>query len=249
MRCRLALAALLLSAACTNGRPPPSAPDPAPPIADGAPDSDGGKAQPTDGSADGPAATPKQAGAACLASEECGSGICEGKGCDDEQPGTCADAERMCTRDYAAYCSCSGENFGASGSCPGQRYSHKGNCEGTAVAETPVKQAPRVRQAEARVQGALDKDIIRRIVRAHINEVRYCYNQGLVKDPDLRGRVEVTFTIGATGEVSSAEVKATSLDDKDVGTCIAKAVERWKFPKPAGGGNVVVVYPFVLEPG
>jgi hypothetical protein len=42
---------------------------------------------------------------------------------------------------------------------------------------------PTVRQAKATVTGALDKDIIRRIVRAHINEVRYCYNQGLARDP------------------------------------------------------------------
>ena len=138
MRRQLALAALLLSPACTSERPPPTAPDPAPPITTEAPDSGGDKAQHTDGSADGPATTPKQAGAACLAPEECDSGTCEGKGCGDEQPGTCADAKRMCTRDYVAYCSCSGENFGASGSCPGQRYVHKGNCDGTAGAETPA---------------------------------------------------------------------------------------------------------------
>ncbi len=33
-----------------------------------------------------------------------------------------------------------------------------------------------------------------------------------------------------------------------VGKCIAKAVKRWKFPKPTGGGVVVVAHPFVLAP-
>ena len=108
---------------------------------------------------------------------------------------------------------------------------------------------PRVRQAKAEVKGALDKDIIRRIVRAHINEVRYCYNQGLVRDPNLKGRVSVQFTIGPTGNVPVAVVQETSLKDGSVGQCIAKAVKRWKFPKPEGGGNVVVTYPFVLEAG
>jgi TonB family protein len=108
---------------------------------------------------------------------------------------------------------------------------------------------PQVRQAKAEVQGALDKDIIRRIVRAHINEVRLCYNQGLVRDPALRGRVKVSFVIGEKGTVVASSVQESSLADANVGSCIAKAVRRWKFPQIPGGGTVNVQYPFVLEPG
>jgi TonB family protein len=111
------------------------------------------------------------------------------------------------------------------------------------------KRVPRVRQAKADVKGALDKDIIRRIVRAHINEVRYCYNQGLARDPMLKGRVSIEFTIGVSGKVSVASVADSTLGDADVDKCIALAVKRWTFPKPTGGGVVVVTYPFVLEPG
>ena len=111
------------------------------------------------------------------------------------------------------------------------------------------KRVPRVRQAKAQVKGALDKDIIRRIIRNHINEVRFCYNQGLARDPNLKGRVAIQFTIGPTGQVPVAVVAQSSVKDKNVSNCIAKAVKRWKFPKPPGGGNAVVTYPFVLEPG
>jgi hypothetical protein len=34
--------------------------------------------------------------------------------------------------------------------------------------------------------------------------------------------------------------------DSNVGSCIASAVRRWQFPKPPGGGTVIVTYPFVL---
>jgi hypothetical protein len=111
------------------------------------------------------------------------------------------------------------------------------------------KSVPRVRQSKAEVKGSLDKDIIRRIVRAHINEVRYCYNQGLVRDPTLAGKVSIQFTIGASGSVAVATVADSTLSDEKVASCIAKAVKRWTFPKPTGGGAVVVTYPFVLEPG
>ncbi len=115
--------------------------------------------------------------------------------------------------------------------------------------KTRKRTGPVVRAAKSTVRGALDRDIVRRVVRAHINEVRHCYNQGLVKDPTLRGRVAVQFTIGATGRVPVAVVSESSLGDRNVGNCVSKAVRRWKFPKPEGGGNVVVTYPFVLNPG
>jgi TonB family protein len=130
-----------------------------------------------------------------------------------------------------------------------------GGGEGTGVGRGDgggfVHRAPRkplVRSAKSEVSGGIDKDVIRRVVRAHINEVRYCYNQGLVGDPNLKGRVAVQFTIGATGKVPLAVVQESSVNDRNVGNCIAKAVRRWRFPKPENSGLVMVTYPFVLTP-
>ncbi|PRP90216.1 Vault protein inter-alpha-trypsin [Enhygromyxa salina] len=110
------------------------------------------------------------------------------------------------------------------------------------------KRAPQVRQAQASVSGSLGKDVIRRVVRAHLNEVRSCYNAGLARNPDAAGRVEVQFRIAGSGEVSSSSVTGNTLGDDQVGSCIAAAVRRWKFPKPRAGAAVVVKYPFILEP-
>jgi len=106
---------------------------------------------------------------------------------------------------------------------------------------------PTVRQAKAEIQGALDKDIVRRIVRAHINEIRYCYNQSLARDPRSKGRVAIQFTIAPSGKVPSAVVQETTAKDPGLGNCMAQSVKRWTFPKPTDGGAVIVTYPFVLE--
>jgi TonB family protein len=111
------------------------------------------------------------------------------------------------------------------------------------------KRVPNVRQAKAKVEGNLDRDIIRRIVRAHINEVRSCYNAGLTKNPELEGSVTVDFVIASTGKVSASSVAESTLSDTSVANCIAKAVKRWTFPKPRDGGEVQVSYPFELSPG
>jgi len=71
-------------------------------------------------------------GATCLKSEDCASGICEGQGCDDAHPGTCAPKSRGCTRDLRAYCGCDGKTFSTSGSCPGRRYAAKSACAASA---------------------------------------------------------------------------------------------------------------------
>jgi TonB family protein len=107
---------------------------------------------------------------------------------------------------------------------------------------------PQILQGQATVDGSLDKDIVRRIVRAHINEVRACHNAGLTMNPRLAGRVVVDFTITGTGKVAVVTVAETTVADTKVGECIAKAVKRWTFPKPPDGGNVTVNYPFSLSP-
>ena len=111
------------------------------------------------------------------------------------------------------------------------------------------KRVPRIRQAKAQVMGAIDRSIIRRIVRAHINEVRHCYNQGLVQDPNLSGRVAIQFVIDGTGKVATAAVAESTIKNAKVGNCIAKAVKKWKFPTSKDSEKVVVTYPFVLHPG
>ena len=94
--------------------------------------------------------------------------------------------------------------------------------------------------------GCLDKDVIRRVVRSHINEIRHCYNQGLTRDPQLRGRVAVQFRIAANGKVQMSAVAESSLGDAQVGRCVAAAVKRWRFPTSQGAS--IVTYPFMLSP-
>lgn len=97
--------------------------------------------------------------------------------------------------------------------------------------------------------GSLDKALIRKVVQAHIDEVRHCYNEGLARKPDLAGKLTVDFTISKSGDVSASEVRAGStVGDAKVEACIAAAVKSWVFPKPEGDA-VVVSYPFALEPG
>jgi len=106
---------------------------------------------------------------------------------------------------------------------------------------------PRIRSGNADVRGSLSKEVIRRVIRRHINEVKFCYEQELNSRPDLQGRVAVRFIISPPGAVQAANVANSSLNNGRVEGCIAQAVRRWTFPAPDGGGIVIVTYPFVLQ--
>jgi len=108
--------------------------------------------------------------------------------------------------------------------------------------------APDVIPGQANVRGSLDKEIIRRIIRRHINEVKYCYEQELTKKPALGGRIMVQFTIAASGQVIASVLQNSTMGNAKVENCTVQAVRRWEFPKPLGGGIVIVSYPFVLTP-
>jgi metallo-beta-lactamase class B len=96
--------------------------------------------------------------------------------------------------------------------------------------------------------GSLDKEIIRRVIRRHINEVKYCYESQLTTIPDLLGRITVRFTISATGDVIASVLESSTMRNAAVESCTVQAVGRWQSPKPLGGGIVIVSYPFVLAP-
>lgn len=101
------------------------------------------------------------------------------------------------------------------------------------------------------VSGSLDRNIVRRIARAHINEVRHCYSQTLVVADDLRGDLEVTFAISPDGATDKIAITSTTVPGalgKRVGECTTKAIKRWKFPDPTDGKPVAVTFPFTLAP-
>lgn len=96
--------------------------------------------------------------------------------------------------------------------------------------------------------GTLDRDAIRKVARAHIDEIRHCYNEALLRKPELAGKLMVDFHIEADGAVSSSAIKESTLGDAKMETCVAGVVKAWKFPQPKGG-SVQVSYPFEFEPG
>jgi len=107
---------------------------------------------------------------------------------------------------------------------------------------------PRVVPGRPIVKGSLDREIVRRVLRRHRNELRYCYERELKRSPELAGAVNLKFSIGGKGRVVAAIIDKSTVGDRRVEACIVQKARRWVFPEPSGG-MVTVIYPLRFIPG
>lgn len=94
---------------------------------------------------------------------------------------------------------------------------------------------------ELEAVGAIDKDLVRKVVKDNATKLQVCYEQTLMANPEIAGTVTASFTID-NGSVTN--IKATGVHP-DVEACVVKAVQLFKFPP---GGKVEVTYPFTFKP-
>jgi outer membrane biosynthesis protein TonB len=131
--------------------------------------------------------------------------------------------------------------YGSSGGRGARMYGSSGYVTRRLSSRQPV-----ITSGQTVVSGSLDREVIRRVIRRHLNEVQFCYERELMRAPSLAGRLSVTFVIGPTGAVQSSIVQSSTVHNNLVEQCIAGAVRRWMFPAPQGG-SVTITYPFVLQ--
>jgi Zn-dependent protease with chaperone function/biopolymer transport protein ExbD len=119
--------------------------------------------------------------------------------------------------------------------------------EPAAPTVAPPTAAPVPPRADSSKIGSLDPEIVRKVIRAHMPEVKACHETALADRPKLAGKMAVVFTIGRTGSVTDARIENWTLGDPEVARCTAARVRGWVFPPPAGG-IVMVHYPFTFSP-
>ncbi|QDK46584.1 FHA domain-containing protein [Bdellovibrio sp. ZAP7] len=104
---------------------------------------------------------------------------------------------------------------------------------------------------EESFDGTIDKEAIRRVIRAKLHEVKSCYERALntkAKGTRLEGKVILGWEIVAQGQARNVKVKSSTLGDKGVENCIRDRLASWTFPEPpAGLVAVIEAYPFVLN--
>ncbi len=96
--------------------------------------------------------------------------------------------------------------------------------------------------------GLADMDAVQRQIRKRLPAIKFCYELGLKKNPDIRGKIILKFTVDATGRVSESSVSSDTLGDAIVSACIAAKLKTLSFEKPEGGSAHLMIA-MALMPG
>ncbi|MBX7101839.1 MAG: TonB family protein, partial [Myxococcaceae bacterium] len=133
-----------------------------------------------------------------------------------------------------------------------QGYGSHAVCEGAECRKAELAPEPRVDDAVVgcAVPGAcLDKELIRKVIRANLGGIRACYQYELTAHPELSGTVAVKFLISVGGGVTASEVVRSTTSSASLDQCVANRVRALRFPGvKAQGMATAVTYPFHFQP-
>jgi outer membrane biosynthesis protein TonB len=115
-------------------------------------------------------------------------------------------------------------------------------------AKTEVKVSGSVAAEEAEVDSSdIDQGKLGAFVRARMASIKTCYENALKRNPTLKGKISIRFTILETGGLADVAAAVNSMGSPDVARCIVDTMRSWRTQfRPSG--PVTVEYPFVFQP-
>lgn len=109
-----------------------------------------------------------------------------------------------------------------------------GNGSGNGSGNGPGEHGVQGAGGQGPVHGGLSAEQIRRVVFAHKGALQACYEIEAQKDPTLKGGVTVSWTIDASGAVTSAGLAGSTIHNPRVEGCVLRQVKNWHFPSSDG---------------
>jgi TonB family protein len=117
----------------------------------------------------------------------------------------------------------------------------------TYAAKTEVKVSGSVAAETAEIDSTdIDQAKLGAFVRARMGLIKACYENALKRNPNLKGRLTIRFTILETGGITDVTASSNSLGSPEVASCITNTMRTWRTQfRPSGPATVE--YPFVFS--
>ena len=109
----------------------------------------------------------------------------------------------------------------------------------TAPPSHPPGEHPVPGQRRKVAAGALDPNLIRRVVQEHKTRFKACYEQHPPVEGEGLGLPHVVFEVGPDGKVVGADVNGTGIQALDA--CLERTLSKMRFPEQTG--RVRITYP------
>lgn len=103
----------------------------------------------------------------------------------------------------------------------------------------------RVRLGKGSVRGALDKGVVRRLLRVHLATLNYCYlsEAAQSRKKPQPGQITADFQITGAGKTRRVKLCKGGLSTR-IGKCVTKALGRVRYLAPRDGKPVTVRWTF-----
>ena len=122
--------------------------------------------------------------------------------------------------------------------------------KGTATEKKKVEIKGNIKTGAADISSSPeDQQSVSKTMKRYLGRIKQCYERQLKSDPDLKGKVTVSFEIGTDGNVSGVGIEDNSTGNAELANCIKREVGRIRFVPPPEDDIEVAGYPFILAPG
>jgi len=100
---------------------------------------------------------------------------------------------------------------------------------------------------EAEVESsACDKDALGHFINARKGSIQSCYETQLKRNPTLKGKLVVRFTIGTKGNVTEVSIDSDTMGSDEVASCVMNRIKTWKVPCTPDS-ETAVAFPFLFS--
>ena len=96
------------------------------------------------------------------------------------------------------------------------------------------------------VRGGMNREVVKRVIDQHLDEISYCYETALISNPSIIGKIVFEWKILLSGKVGEIRIKSSSINSSEIHSCIKSSIKSWQFPEPKGS-EVIVSYPFIFD--
>ena len=110
-----------------------------------------------------------------------------------------------------------------------------------------VRPSSDVKSGRVVVKGSIDRAQIERVFRRHAGKFQRAYERVLREHPGVSGEVMLRVTLNREGRVAKVEIVSSTLNNAALHARLLKLVRRIRFPRPIGGGSVVINYPLAFQ--
>lgn len=87
----------------------------------------------------------------------------------------------------------------------------------------------------------------RKVIRDDLLSFKKCYTDELQNSPDLEGKIVLSWTVDNTGSVQEAKVKSSTLNNKNMESCMLDTLRSQKFPPAPDKTVAEITYPFLFK--